>query len=431
MLRFLRLAGLFVATALGAAIGRSADPPPAAFLVGEPSFPAHLSAIDSEWNVTFRTGDKLRVVPAKDLAYWGRWREVEAGPQILLKGGGLVRADVLKLDERSLVLGDATGLGRGLWDEQALPLGAVQAILYRPPAGIADRDRLLHELAGYAGGEDRLLLAGGEAIAGVLTAAPLDGRFLPENSQPGQEVFRLTRRGADQPLAIPSAKVVALSLAALAPASQPEEGACWLGCRDGSLVRAASIQVREGKVTLRLAGGGELVTTLAGRDDPDERFWDEVTLVQPAGPRVAWLSDLKTLGYKHIPFLTVEWPYQADRSVTGGRLRSGRAVFLKGLGMHSASRLAYDVSGYRRFEAELALNDTAGDRGSVIFKVLLQGAGGDWQSAYASPIVRGGDNPLPISIDLKGAARMALIVEFADRADELDHANWLSARLTR
>ena len=99
--------------------------------------------------------------------------------------------------------------------------------------------------------------------------------------------------------------------------------------------------------------------------------------------------------------------------------------------MHTTSRLAYDVSGYRKFEAELSLDESAGLRGSVIFKVVLQGNDNAWTTAYESPILRGGDPPLPISVELKGAARLALIVEFADRGDELDHANWLEARLIK
>jgi hypothetical protein len=180
-----------------------------------------------------------------------------------------------------------------------------------------------------------------------------------------------------------------------------------------------------------LVGGGELLTTLAGREHPDQQFWDEISLIQPFATTVKWLTDMKALGYKHIPFLAVEWPYRADRSVTGGRLRSSGAVFLRGLGMHTTSRLAYDVASYRRFEAELALNETASRRGSVVFKVLLQSESGQWSAAHESPIIRGGDAPTPISIDLKGASRLALIVEFADRGDELDHANWLSARLIK
>jgi hypothetical protein len=405
---------------------------PTAFLLDEPPLPARLAGIDREWNVSFRVGERVRVVPVKDLVFWGRYADVESGPQILLVGGGVVRADVLSLDDRSLVLGDATGLGRGLWDESTLPRSAVRGILYQPPADAAARDRLLDDLSKDAGGEDRLLLVGGESVSGVLTAAPLDGRFLPENQKPGQGAFQIVRRGATEPLALPAAKVVALSLASGERSAGP---ATWLGLRDGSLVGAATIEVSGDLVSLKLAGGGALLTTLAGRTDPAATFWDEVTLIQSASPRVAWLSDRKTLGYKHIPFLATEWPFAADRSVTGTRLRAADAVFLKGLGMHTTSRLAYDVTGQRKFEAELALDASAGRGGSVIYKVLLQGASGGeataWTPAYESPVIRGGQPPVPISLDVQGASRLALIVEFADRGDELDHANWLNARLVK
>jgi hypothetical protein len=62
---------------------------------------------------------------------------------------------------------------------------------------------------------------------------------------------------------------------------------------------------------------------------------------------------------------------------------------------------------------------------------LLETAPSEWTPAYESPILRGGDPPLPISVDLKGAKRMALIVDFADRGDECDWANWLQSRLTK
>jgi hypothetical protein len=151
-----------------------------------------------------------------------------------------------------------------------------------------------------------------------------------------------------------------------------------------------------------------------------------------------WLSDLPHLGYKHIPFVSVERPLGIDQSILGSRLRHGRAgpeqkeaVFRKGLGMPSASRVAYDVAGYRRFEAELAIDEHACAKGSVVFKVLLEASSGEWQTAQESPIIRGGDMPLPISIDLRSAARMALLVEFAERGDECDYANWLHARLVK
>ena len=97
----------------------------------------------------------------------------------------------------------------------------------------------------------------------------------------------------------------------------------------------------------------------------------------------------------------------------------------------SACRLALDVAGYRKFAAELAIDQAAGLSGSVVFKVLVDSGSGQWKPASESAILRGGDAPLPISVDLQGASRLALLVEFADRGDECDYANWLNARLIR
>jgi len=38
---------------------------------------------------------------------------------------------------------------------------------------------------------------------------------------------------------------------------------------------------------------------------------------------------------------------------------------------------------------------------------------------------------VPARVDLAGAKRLDLVIDFADRADELDHADWLDARLIR
>ena len=97
--------------------------------------------------------------------------------------------------------------------------------------------------------------------------------------------------------------------------------------------------------------------------------------------------------------------------------------------MHSASRLTYDLDRpYRRFDAELAVDDVAAGKGSVVFRVFVDEGDGRWRAAFTSGIVRGGP-PLPMSVDLQGAKRLSLLVEFADRGDERDDADWLDARL--
>src|SRR3954465_9452162 len=118
----------------------AADSLPLAYPIGEPPLAARLSGIDPEWNFSFRSGGKVRVIAAADLAYWGRYRDTEAGPQIVLTDGGIVRADVLLLDDKRIVLGDASGLARGMWDESSVSREAVKAIILQPPPAKADRD---------------------------------------------------------------------------------------------------------------------------------------------------------------------------------------------------------------------------------------------------------------------------------------------------
>jgi hypothetical protein len=130
--------------------------------------------------------------------------------------------------------------------------------------------------------------------------------------------------------------------------------------------------------------------------------------------------------------LRLSWPYELDRAVQGDLLRAGGKLLLKGIGMHSAARLTYDLDReYRRFDAELAIDDAAGGKGSVVFRVFVDDGDGRWRSTFTSGVIRGGAPPVPMSVELKGAKRLSLLVEFADRGDERDEADWLDARLIR
>ena len=63
---------------------------------------------------------------------------------------------------------------------------------------------------------------------------------------------------------------------------------------------------------------------------------------------------------------------------------------------------------------------------SVVVRVFA-----DAEERYRSPIVRGGEAPLAISVDVSGAQRLSLVVDHADRGDQLDRADWLDARLIK
>ena len=94
--------------------------------------------------------------------------------------------------------------------------------------------------------------------------------------------------------------------------------------------------------------------------------------------------------------------------------------------MHSAARLTYTLDGsYRRFQAEMGIDDTTAGRGSIRGRIYVDG-----RQQYASETIRGGQPPVPLRLDVGGASRIALVGDFADYGDVLDCANWLNAHLT-
>ena len=406
------------------------EPSPLAHPVrGEP-FAGKLVGVDSEWNISLAAEGKERVLALADLALWGSYRDASTGPQLLLADGSVVVADLLDLGAENVTLGDASGLGRILWNESNIPLSQLTAILYQPSADPLERDKTLDKLTSGDRREDQVWLTSGQIITGRVVSLPKYGRFLPA-PPPQAEVIKFSRRGVGEPILIPLANVSALAFSAAQSPPAKARPAARLGMKEGSLLAARKLGGEKDQITVELQGGGVLKAFKETGDDAAPTFWDHVSLLQTTSAHVIYLADIPAPSYKHIPFTSLEWPLAVDRNLLGGRLRSGERVYLRGLAMHSASRVAFDLKGEQRLEAQFALDDQAATRGSVIGKVLLETGPGKWTTAWESPIVRGGDAPLSLSIPLKGARRLALLVEFADRGDEGDHANWLNARLVR
>jgi hypothetical protein len=404
----------------GAAAGAARDAPgPEGLAVpvdGQP-FKAKLAAVEEPWRCVFLEGRAERIVAAADLISWGSFADSDQGPQILLDDGSLLRAEVAEISPPHLRFESR------LWGAARLPLERVQAVVVRPPLNPLERDRLLFRLEAARDAQDRLWLDNGDVIPGVLR--PPSKADAGRASLSPSAVWIQLRAG--QP-AIPIERIVAIVIGAGAgPAAKPAGGRCLLGFRDGSRLQVVRISTADGAAALQLAGGLQLTAQAAS-------LWPEITLVRPLGLRVLYLSDRQSIAPLHVPFLETEWPLQVDRNVLGGRLRSRGKTYAKGLGVHSMSRLAYDVpDGARWFQAELAIDDSSGLKGSVVFRVYTSGregggAGHAWRLAFQSQTVRGGQQPKPISVDVTAARRIALIVDFADQGDVLDRANWLSAR---
>ncbi len=264
---------------------------------------------------------------------------------------------------------------------------------------------------------DRLLLENGDELTGLLAGIADDAVRLQTGTGPVEvKTDRIAALVFNPALRRKSA-------------TKPGELRAWLGLADGSRLLATRL----------LMEGDRMTVTAAGQPLAASRR--NLVFLQPLGGRPVYLSDLKPAEYQQTPFLDLRWPYRADRNVTGGLLRSGGRLYLKGLGVHSAARLVYNLSplplgegpGVRaagptaqRFAAEVGIDDSTAGGGSVRFRVLVDG-----REKFMSPILRGGDPPVPVSVDLTGAKKLELVVDYADRADVLDHADWLNARIVK
>jgi hypothetical protein len=133
-----------------------------------------------------------------------------------------------------------------------------------------------------------------------------------------------------------------------------------------------------------------------------------------------WLTELKPI-YQLQDFSEA----QLDRSIEKKPLRVGGKTYAHGLGAHAVSRIIYKLDNrYRRFEAEMGVDDEKGGLGTVSFQVFA-----DDRKLFDSGPMRGNQPAKKVALPLDGAEELLLVVTDAGDGIYCDHADWLNARL--
>lgn len=116
----------------------------------------------------------------------------------------------------------------------------------------------------------------------------------------------------------------------------------------------------------------------------------------------------------------------ALKSVEGNTLSVGGEKFERGVGTHAVSTFLLNLAGKgKRFTAFAGLDDEVADgKGSVKFYVL-----GDGKIIWESPVMKKGDKPAQIDVDLQGIRLLGLLAGDADDWIDYDHADWCDARI--
>ena len=97
--------------------------------------------------------------------------------------------------------------------------------------------------------------------------------------------------------------------------------------------------------------------------------------------------------------------------------------FQRGVGTHADSAFHITLDGnVERFRAYVGIDDSAGSRGTVRFKIYCDG-----KKLFDSGVMKGGDAPTPVDLDLRGRKRLVLFVGSAGDNKHFDHADWADA----
>jgi hypothetical protein len=340
------------------------------------------------------------------LVCWGHYLDRAESQQILLNDGSLLVANVVAIEHSVLKIESR------FWKPQSIPLEQVLAIQFFPRSDVDRRFRLLETLKAAAD-TDRVWLANGDTLPGTLTA-------LQQVAERGKSRLVTLQLDGNEV----SLEFDLLDRVRFADHERKAElAALQVGLIDGSLLQINSIGDAQVGADYELAGG----ITLHSRN----RAAESITYLRSYSDQFAMLSTADLIRDSNLPMFSAKYDLKFNRSVLGGPLMQQNVRFLHGVGMHSTSNAVFKIPpGMTHFVAQLAIDDSAQDAGSVVFKVyLLQND--QWQAAYQSETLRGGQAMESISIELNQSPNIALVVEPADQGDLLDRANWLTARFEK
>jgi NPCBM/NEW2 domain len=304
--------------------------------------------------------------------------------------------------------GDAAHPHPGLWltDGSWIPFSALAAttddlVLATTPYG---RHAVpLRLLSGWgatlpapaADGLDRVVVASG----------PLDGRV--RGLRDGKLLFASSLD--PEPLTLDLGDILALRLA------QPPVAPAGLSLLANVDSDHPPLRLRITSTTLVLAASGQPVHGL------------ESLRLRVDGGRRVWLSALSPATVNEEGAFGVVWPWQRDVGLDGGPLVLGGKRYAKGIAVHSAARLTWDLGGaYLRLRALVGIADLVAPEGDCV--AILRG---DGKELWKQERVRGGEAPRALDLDLSGVQRLELEVGLGERFDIGDHLLLADAYLVR
>ncbi len=204
-------------------------------------------------------------------------------------------------------------------------------------------------------------------------------------------------------------------------AGQPTKAAGRVLDASGSLWAATRVELADDQLRLEVAGQTRALP------------WNEVRSIDFSAGKIQPLGEPETKEWT--PFLGTAadlgglaalFAPRVNTSFDGGPLLLGGKEHSQGLALRSRSRVTYRLPpGARRFQATAGIDDRYAARGHVVLRVQADG-----RTLFDEPVV-GGAAPKALDLDVTGARRLEIVVDFGEGGDLADHLNLCEARVTQ
>jgi len=130
---------------------------------------------------------------------------------------------------------------------------------------------------------------------------------------------------------------------------------------------------------------------------------------------------------KELPVIAQFFGPRANKSLSGGPLKLGQKVYENGLALHSRTEITYRLPGrFSRLKATAGIDEAVRPHGHVRLVVRAD------ENVLLEQTLTGEDEqPLAIDLDLTGARRLSILVDFGDKTDIADHLDLCEARIIK
>jgi len=352
--------------------------------------------LETPQHVTLAIDDVLRLVGARHSK-----RPPPHSSMVFLANGDRLAVRPTAMDEENL---NGTWLSFPDRPAVSIPLETVRGIVVDVPGFSKARRRVVRNLLAVRHSTDVVILKNADRVSGTL--ADVSSKSLTLETATGQST-------------IPREGILAVAFSSdLISFPNARGRRAIVSLVDGSRITAAELDLdTSGILSMRGLFGAKL-----------QFPFDAVESIVFLGGRAVFVSDLDPIDYEFRPYLSQKHALVRDYNVRGGPLVLRGIEYAKGLGMHSRSAVTYQLDReFHSFLSMAGIDDGARRQGSVEFAVEVDG-----KRVYSSALQQGGEPAVRVGpIDLRGKQTLTLVVEFGQRGDIGDFADWCDAVIVR